>query len=102
MTKDELYQEFEQNLDRIFGFTIQRFKEFIHDEGEMDQEFDEYWSSGGEQSLRHMMGIRIACLDYIFMSEELGRDGTFEEFCDRVEELEVGLNREDLVPFEPN
>ena len=102
MTKCELYQEFERNLDRIFGFSVQRFKEFINDDGEMDREFNEYWASGGEQSLRHMMGIRIACLDYIFMCEELGRDGTFEEFCDRVEELDIGLKREDLVPFDYN
>ena len=102
MTKDELYQEFENNLDRIFGFSIERFKEFTRDDGEMDREFDEYWSSGGEQSLRHVMGIRIICLDYIFMSEELGRDGTFEEFCDRVEELDIGLKRKDLVPFDQN
>ena len=102
MTKDELYQEFENNLDRTFGFSIERFKECIRDNGDMDREFDEYWSSGGEQSLRHIMGIRIVCLDYIFMSEGLGRDGTFEEFCDRVEELDIGLKREDLVPFDHN
>ncbi len=45
------------------------------------------------------MGIKIACLDYVFMSKELGRNGTFEEFCDRVEELDIGLKRADLVPF---
>ena len=102
MTKDELYREFENNINRIFDFSIQRFRELQPDDGKMDREFDEYWSSGGEQSLRHAMGIRIVCLDYFFMRDELGRDGTFEEFCDRVEELDVGLKREDLVPFDYN
>ena len=102
MNKEELYKEFEDNLDRIFGFSSERFKEYTRDDGEMDREFDEHFSSGGEMQLRHVMGIRIVCLDYIFMSEELGRDATFEEFCDRVEELDVGLTRDDLVPFAHN
>lgn len=102
MTKKEIYEEFEGNLRRIFGFSIDRFKEYTRDEGEIDKQFEEDWLSGGKKQLRHAMGIRIACLDYILMNEELGREGTFEEFCDRVEELDIGLTRDDLVPFKHN
>ena len=99
ITKDELFKEFERNLDRIFGFSIERFKQCTRDDGKMDRHFDEEWSLSGPRGLRHLMGIQIACLDYVFMSKELGRNGTFEEFCDRVEELDIGLKRADLVPF---
>ena len=34
------------------------------------------------------------------MIDRLGRNPTFNEWCNRVEELDIGMTKQDLVPVE--
>ena len=42
----------------------------------------------------------IACLEYIFMYRKMGRLPTYDEWADHILSLDIGMKREDLVPFD--
>lgn len=97
--KEKLIEEFESNLNRIFGCDIARFKEATRDKGELDTDIDELWVAEGAQSVRKMLGQRIVFLHSIFTERDLGRRLTFDEFVSNSVSLDVGLDEYDLEGY---
>ena len=93
--KEKLIEEFEANLNRIFGCDIARFKEVTRDKGELDTDIDELWEAEGAQSVRKMLGQRIVFLHSIFTERDMGRRLTFDEFVSNSISLDVGLEEFD-------
>ena len=97
--KEKLIEEFEANLNRIFGCDIARFKEVTRDKGELDTDIDELWEAEGAQSVRKMLGQRIVFLHSIFTERDMGRRLTFDEFVSNSISLDVGLEEVDLEGY---
>ena len=100
-----LFQEFEANLDNVFGFSYSDLKTTLDraDTPELkgysvDQELRDAFEEGGTPQLRWMMKNIVINLSYIFLSEELGRNATFEEWVSTVESFDVGIGRMDMDP----
>ena len=100
-----LFQEFEANLDTVFGFSYSDLKTTLDraDTPErkgysVDQELRDAFEEGGTPQLRWMMKNIVINLSYIFLSEELGRRATFEEWVSTVESFDVGIGRMDMDP----
>lgn len=98
--KENILDEFEANLDRIFGFSVSRFREIVKDDGWLDEEIDMIWEEYGATTLRKQLAKRIAFLSSIFVERELDRRMTYEEFCKQALGLDLGLDQEDLEPLE--
>ena len=104
---NNLYHEFEQKLFKVFGFGIEDLKNVLdrpdtpeqrgHD---LDAELKAAFDEGGAPQLRWQMNNVIACLEFVYMIERLDREPTYDEWADRVEELDIGMTRDDLVPFD--
>jgi len=104
---DKIYHEFEQKLFRVFGYSIEDLKIVLdrpstpEREGhDLDQELKDAFREGGITGLRQEMNNTIACLEAVYMMEKLGRKPTFDEWADRVEELDFGMTRSDLKRFQ--
>lgn len=104
---NNLYQEFEQKLHQVFGFGSEDLNSVLdrpdtpdrrgHDlVAELKAAFDE----GGAPQLCWQTNIIIVCLEHVYMIDRLGRNPTFNEWCNRVEELDIGTTKQDLVPVE--
>ena len=98
--KENILDEFEANLDRIFDFSVSRFREIVKDDGWLDEEIDMIWEEYGATTLRKQLAKRIAFLSSIFVERELDRRMTYEEFCKQALGLDLGLDQEDLEQFE--
>ena len=62
-----LYQEFEENLYRLFGFTLDEFRKFEADQGDdIDEEFASIFERMGPKHLRDAMNWKIIALAAIF------------------------------------
>ena len=106
---ETIYHDFEQKLYKVFGFGIEDLKKVVnrpdtpeqkgHD---LDQELREAFEAGGAPQLRWEMNNVIACLEYIFMSRKMGRLPTYDEWADHILSLDIGMKREELVPFDNN
>ena len=104
---DTIYQDFEQKLYKVFGFGIEDLKKIVnrpdtpeqkgHD---LDQELQEAFEAGGAPQLRWQMNNEIACLEYVFMFRKMGRPPTYDEWADHILSLDIGMTREELVPFD--
>ena len=104
---DTIYQDFEQKLYKVFGFGIEDLKKIVnrpdtpeqkgHD---LDQELQEAFEAGGAPQLRWQMNNEIACLEYVFMFRKMGRLPTYDEWADHILSLDIGMKREELVPFD--
>ena len=97
--KLKLLEEFEANLNRVFGCDIQRFKEATRDEGQLDADIDELWANEGPQAVRKMLSKHIVLIHSIFTESDLGRRLTFDEFISNSLNLNVGLDKHDLETF---
>ena len=100
-----LFQEFEANLDTVFGFSYADLKTTLDRAGtperkgySVDEELKVAFEEGGTPQLRWMMKNIVINLSYIFLSEELGRNATFEEWVSTVESFDVGIGRMDMDP----
>ena len=98
--KENILDEFEANLDRIFGISVTRFREIVKDDGRLNEEIDMIWEEDGATALRKQLAKRIAFLSSIFVERELDRRMTYDEFCKQSLELDLGLDQEDLEQFE--
>ena len=100
-----LFQEFEANLDTVFGFSYSDLKTTLDRAGtperkgySVDEELKVAFEEGGTPQLRWMMKNIVINLSYIFLSQELGRHATFEEWVSTVESFDVGIGRMDMDP----
>ena len=100
-----LFQEFEANLDTVFGFSYSDLKTTLDRAGtperkgySVDEELKVAFERGGTPQLRWMMKNIVINLSYIFLSQELGRNATFEEWVSTVESFDVGIGRMDMDP----
>ena len=100
-----LFQEFEANLDTVFGFSYSDLKTTLDRAGtperkgySVDEELKVAFEEGGTPQLRWMMKNIVINLSYIFLSQELGRNATFEEWVSTVESFDVGIGRMDMDP----
>ena len=75
-----LYQEFEENLYRLFGITLDEFREFEADQGDdIDEEFASIFEKLGPVRLREAMNWKIIALATIFEERKTGKRMTLDE-----------------------
>jgi len=104
---DNLYHEFEQKLFKVFGFGINGLKQVLdspptatHPGHCLDTIFKNAFDEAGAPLLRWHMHNVIVCLEYIYMSDRLGRKATYEEWKHHILSLNIGMTEEDLQPFD--
>ena len=75
-----LYQEFEENLYRLFGITLDEFRKFEADQGEdIDEEFASIFEKLGPLRLREAMNWKIIALATIYEERKTGRRMTLDK-----------------------
>ena len=104
---DRLYQDFEQKLFKVFGFGIQGLRIAIDlPESEarprhsVDDRLNEAFKRGGTPQLRWQMNNEIACLEYLRMSNKMGREANYDEWAEHILSLNIGMTKEELIPFD--
>ena len=104
---ETIYDDFEQKLYKVFGFGIEDLKKVINKpstperEGrDLEQDFQRAFEAGGAPQLRWEMNNVIVCLEYVFMSKDMDKLPTYDEWVDHILSLEIGVRREELVPFD--
>ena len=104
---ETIYDDFEQKLYKVFGFGIEDLKKVINKpntperEGrDLEQDFQRAFEAGGAPQLRWEMNNVIVCLEYVFMSKDMDRMPTYDEWADHILSLDIGMKREELVPFD--
>ena len=104
---DTIYKEFEQKLYKVFGFGIEDLKKVINKPdtperkgSDLDRDLEEAFKAGGAPQLRWQMNNVIVCLEYVFMFRKMGRLPSYDEWADHILTLDIGMTREELVPFE--
>ena len=55
---------------------------------------------GGAPQLRWQMNNEIACLEYLRMSDRMGRKANYDEWADHILSLNIGMTKEELIPFD--
>lgn len=103
----KLFHDFELKLFKVFGFGIEGLKKVLDraDTAErsghcLDSNFNKAFAEGGIPQLRWEMNNTIICLEYVYMRSRLGRDATYEEWVEHILSLNIGMRREDLLPFD--
>ena len=75
-----LYQEFEENLYRLFGLTLDEFRKFEADQGDdIDEEFASIFEKLGSLRLREAMNWKIIALATIYEERKTGKRMNLEE-----------------------
>ena len=75
-----LYQEFEENLYRLFGLTFDEFRQFEADQGDdVDEEFAAVFEKLGPLHLREAMNWKIIALATIYEERKTGKRMTLDE-----------------------
>ena len=75
-----LYQEFEENLYRLFGLTLDEFRKFEADQGDdVDEEFAAVFEKLGPLRLREAMNWKIIALATIHEARKTGKRMTLDE-----------------------
>ena len=75
-----LYQEFEENLYRLFGFTLDEFRKFEADQGDdIDGEFASIFEKLGPLRLREAMNWKIIALATVYEERKTGKRMTLDE-----------------------
>ena len=104
---ETIYQDFEQKLYKVFGFGIEDLKKVINKPdtperkgSDLDRDLKEAFEAGGAPHLRWQMNNVIVCLEYVFMFRKMGRLPSYQEWADHILTLDIGMTREELVPFE--
>ena len=102
---EKIYADFEANILEAFGTNLTELKSILdrpnnHKHGcySLETELAEAFNEGGAPQLRWRMNSIILNLEYIFLSRELGRNATFDEWATSVESLKIGLGRQDMDP----
>ena len=106
---EHIYRDFEQKLYKVFGFGIEDLKKVINkpdtpekDGRDLDQDLKRAFEAGGAPQLRWEMNNVIACLEYVFMSRDMDRWPTYDEWADHILSLDIGMTKDDLIPFDNN
>ena len=80
---DRVYQDFEQKLFKVFGFGIEGLRiEIDLPESEVRprhsvyNQLNEAFQRGGAPQLRWQINNEIACLEYLRMSDRMGKKPT--------------------------
>ncbi len=80
---DRVYQEFEQKLFKLFGFGIEGFsiaidlpESEVRPRHSVDDRLNEAFERGGALQHRWQMNNEIACLEYLRMSDRMGKKPT--------------------------
>ena len=102
---DNLYAEFEDNLWEVLGFGIEGLRITLnrppceeYKGTDVDNELEEAFAQGGAPQLRWEMKNFIINVHYIFLGRELGRNPTYEEWVESMENFNVGIGRNDMEP----
>ena len=66
----------------------------------LEANFNEAFESGGAPQLRWEMNNTIVCLEYVYTSERLDRDATYDEWVEHILSLNIGMTREELIPYD--
>ena len=75
-----LYQEFEENLYRLFSLTLDEFRKFEADQGDdVDEEFAAIFEKLGPLHLREAMNWKIISLATIYEERKRGKIMTLDE-----------------------
>ena len=75
-----LYQEFEENLYRLFSLTLDEFRKFEADQGDdIDEEFASIFEKLGPLRLREAMNWKIIALATIYEERKTGKRMTLDE-----------------------
>ena len=75
-----LYQEFEENLYRLFSLTLDEFRKFETDQGDdVDEEFASIFEKLGSLRLREAMNWKIIALATIYEERKTGKRMTLDE-----------------------
>ena len=86
--EDKLYQEFEQNLQRILGLSMSDFLVVIRQSSkDLHVKFDEILNNDGPKALRSEMNWQIIALSVIYKERDVGRTLTEEEFHEHAQSL---------------
>ena len=93
-----IYDDFEQKLQKVFGYTINDLK-YVLDrpdtqerEGhDLELELAIALTHGGVALLRREMNSIIIRLEIVYMIDRLGRKPTNNEILNRIEELDIGI-----------
>jgi len=92
-----LYQEFEGNLYRLFGFTLEDFRKFEADQGDdIDEEFASIFERMGPKHLRDAMNWKIIALAAIFEERKTGKRMTIDEIASFAWTLGLRLDEENI------
>lgn len=104
---ENLYHDFEQKLFKVFGFGIEDLRKVLDrvDTAEqrghcLETNFKEAFEHGGAPQLRWEMNNVIICLEHIYLSKRLGRKATYDEWVEHILSLNIGMTKDDLVPFD--
>ena len=75
-----LYQEFEENLYRLFSLTLDEFRKFEADQGDdVEEEFAAVFEKLGPLHLREAMNWKIIALATIFDERKTGKRMNLDE-----------------------
>ena len=75
-----LYQEFEKNLYRLFGLTLDEFRKFEADQGnDVDEEFAAIFEKLGPLHLREAMNWKIIALATLYEERKTGKRMTLDK-----------------------
>ena len=75
-----LYKEFEENLYRLFGLTLDEFRKFEADQGDdIDEEFAAVFEKLGPRRLREAMNWKIIALATVYEERKTGKRMTLDE-----------------------
>ena len=90
--KEKIFQEFEANLSRTLGMTIEEYSEIFHRRGEDALwEFETALREEGPEAARFMMNWSIVNLSVIYHEREMGRKMTSDEIKEHAINLDLGL-----------
>jgi hypothetical protein len=95
-----LQNEFEGHIVDIFGCTFQEYLDIIPGGADkLKEDCQHAFEQGGMAGLRYMMKSSIAVLDFIYFMETEDKEWGFEDFVQRATSLNIGIRRDELVPW---
>ena len=90
--ENKIFEEFEGNLNRILGLTLEEYETILKSHGDSPiEEFKDTLSNDGPDATRFIMNWSITNLSVIYRERELGRKMTKEEIKEHALSLDLGL-----------
>ena len=78
--KEKIYKDFEKNLNRILGMSLEEFKNVLgQDKDRLTEKYEAAYDSGGPEKMRFHMNWSISNASIIFTEQDTGRSMTDEE-----------------------